>query len=288
MSQDYQDLTSLDVEDMGGKPIQKVPARLPPSPTWSRRLCPSRRLVLLLLGLCAALLLAVIVFAAKGSNHRSQINSLRETLQSLNGTVAEEMASLQSRGKDADAKVTQIEGTVKQLTEEGETARTRLQGQVNELQKNLRNLNCDLENFKRNRSASPEACCPKNWVSFRKSCYWESIAQKSWEDAKADCEARYAHLVIINSYEEQQFVAVRVRPNFMWIGLTDASGAWKWVDGSPYTIKTEEWCPEQPDNWYGHGLGGGEDCAHLTSESCWNDDHCSRLYGFICEMEEAN
>ncbi|XP_060635882.2 asialoglycoprotein receptor 1-like [Anolis sagrei] len=287
MIQDYQDLTSFDVEDEGGKPIQKVPARLPMSPTLGRRLCPSRRLVLILLGFSGALLLAVIVFGANGSSYRWQISTLKQTLQSINGSMTEEIAGIQSKEKDADTKVTQLEGTVKQLTEEGETAHTRLSGQVKELQKNVRNLNCDLESFKKNRTDNPEACCPKGWVSFRKSCYWESRVGKTWQDAKAECEARYAHLVIITSYEEQQFVATRTKPNYMWIGLSDASGTWKWVDGTSYTVRQEDWCEGQPDNWYGHGLGGGEDCAHLHRRGCWNDDHCTRLYGWVCEMEET-
>ncbi|ETE57360.1 Asialoglycoprotein receptor 1, partial [Ophiophagus hannah] len=49
-----------------------------------------------------------------------------------------------------------------------------------------------------------------------------------------------------------------------------------------------DWCPDQPDNWYNQELGGGEDCAHLHHNGCWNDDHCSRLYGSICEMEMDN
>ncbi|XP_015275796.1 PREDICTED: asialoglycoprotein receptor 1 [Gekko japonicus] len=131
-------------------------------------------------------------------------------------------------------------------------------------------------------------CCPPGWISFRTNCYWDSRAGKSWEDAKSDCEDKDSHLVIINSYEEQLFVSQHVRPRFTWIGLTDASGSWKWIDGTPYTIRPEDWRDEQPDNWYGHGLGGGEDCAHLHDDGRWNDDHCSRLYGWVCEMEAGS
>ena len=43
------------------------------------------------------------------------------------------------------------------------------------------------------------------------------------------------------------------------------------------------WAPEQPDDWYGHGLGGGEDCAHFTEDGRWNDDVCLRPYRWVCE-----
>ena len=45
------------------------------------------------------------------------------------------------------------------------------------------------------------------------------------------------------------------------------------------------WAPEQPDDWYGHGLGGGEDCAHITVDGRWNDDVCPRPYRWVCEAQ---
>lgn len=47
------------------------------------------------------------------------------------------------------------------------------------------------------------------------------------------------------------------------------------------------WAPLQPDNWFGHGLGGGEDCAHITTGGPWNDDVCQRTFRWICEMKLA-
>ncbi|KAJ6654883.1 hypothetical protein lerEdw1_006354 [Lerista edwardsae] len=188
-------------------------------------------------------------------------------------------------GRDTDAKLAGMGVAVKRLSQEAEAAKARLLTQLATLRRSLRLLKCDLENFQQNRTENPETCCPHGWAQFRKNCYWDSSEGKSWEDAKADCEDRDAHLLIINSYEEQLFVATRARPRYVWIGLTDASGSWKWVDGTPYTVRPEDWMPEQPDDWYGHGLGGGEDCAHLHSDGRWNDDHCSRHYGWVCEME---
>lgn len=72
-----------------------------------------------------------------------------------------------------------------------------------------------------------------------------------------------------------------------WIGLTDQNGPWRWVDGTDYEKGFTHWAPKQPDNWYGHGLGGGEDCAHFTSDGRWNDDVCQRPYRWVCEMKLA-
>lgn len=55
--------------------------------------------------------------------------------------------------------------------------------------------------------------------------------------------------------------------------------------GSQPSSVSRNWRPEQPDDWYGHGLGGGEDCAHFTSDGRWNDDVCRRPYRWVCETE---
>ncbi|CAI5791534.1 C-type lectin domain-containing protein [Podarcis lilfordi] len=287
MSQDYRDLTAVEVEDDDDDEIQlrKASQKHSPGLSWRQRICPSRRLVLILLGVSAILTIAIIVFGAKGSQRSSQLSGIRDTLTGLNQSIGDGIVSLQLKGTDTAAKITQLEAKVKKLTEEAEAAKTRLLSQMTTLQRSFRGMNCDLQNFKNNRT---EACCPIGWDIFRKSCYWESRLGRPWEEAKADCEARDAHLVIINSYEEQRFVAVRVRPQYTWIGLSDASGSWKWVDGTPYTVRQSDWAPGQPDNWYGHGLGGGEDCAHLHRDGTWNDDHCSRNYGWVCEMEAVD
>ncbi|XP_053122467.1 asialoglycoprotein receptor 1-like [Hemicordylus capensis] len=285
MINNYQDLTTLDVEDDGETHVQKAPPRLPPTRLWRPNLCPSRRLVLILLGLSGILTLTAIVFGAKSNAFSSQLQGVQETLQSMNQSVGAEMASLQTQGKDTELKMTQAEGEVKQLTEQTEADNARLLAQALALQSELRSTICDLEDFKHSRTGGQETCCPKGWVDFRKNCYWESRADMTWEDAKVDCEDKGAHLAIINSYEEQRFLAVRVKNYLMWIGLTDASGSWKWLDGTSYTVREQDWAPGQPDNWYGHGLGGGEDCAHFTDNGRWNDDHCAHRHGWICEME---
>ncbi|XP_070810820.1 asialoglycoprotein receptor 1-like [Pituophis catenifer annectens] len=288
MIRDYQDLTMTLEPENEDAPRIKAPLKLPRSQTWVRRTFPSRRLVLILLLLSFILTISVIVFGVKGHFYNSELKETQDSVKSLNETVGKKFASLQDKENDSDAKLKEMEAKVKQLTEEADVATTHLLNQLKELRKNNIAVNCDYQDFKLNRTERKEACCPKGWDAFRRSCYWENQSGKSWEEAKAECESYDAHLVIINSYEEQQFVAVRVRPNFMWIGLTDKSGSWKWVDGSPYTIVSRDWCPEQPDNWYGHELGGGEDCAHLYENGCWNDNHCSRLFGSVCEMEMDN
>jgi len=132
-------------------------------------------------------------------------------------------------------------------------------------------------------NGSARACCPVNWLEYEGSCYWFSRSGKSWAEADRYCQLESAHLVVVGSWEEQKFVQHHMGPVNTWMGLTDQSGLWKWVDGTDYETGFKNWRPEQPDDWYGHGLGGGEDCAHFTDDGRWNDDVCQRPYRWVCE-----
>lgn len=82
----------------------------------------------------------------------------------------------------------------------------------------------------------------------------------------------------------QKFIAQHVRPFHIWIGLTDSDGSWKWVDGTDYRSSYKNWAPTQPDNWQGHELGVGEDCAEIRWDGQWNDDFCQQVHRWACEM----
>ncbi|KAM4678132.1 asialoglycoprotein receptor 1-like [Discoglossus pictus] len=127
--------------------------------------------------------------------------------------------------------------------------------------------------------------CPEDWTQFNSSCYYFSNAGKSWEDAKKHCESENSHLVVINTKEEQKYMQKLARSQFTWIGLTDADGEWKWVDGTNYNSVPTNWRRGQPDNYHRHGVEGSEDCAHLHLLGLWNDDYCSTRYRHICEKD---
>lgn len=71
-----------------------------------------------------------------------------------------------------------------------------------------------------------------------------------------------------------------------WGGGASGNMAKGLISCSSEPFVFRNWKPLQPDNWYGHGLGGGEDCAHFSEDDGrWNDDVCQRLYRWICETE---
>ncbi|XP_066203308.1 C-type lectin domain family 17, member A isoform X1 [Saccopteryx leptura] len=122
--------------------------------------------------------------------------------------------------------------------------------------------------------------CPEGWLPFEGKCYYFSSSTKSWNEAQMFCQKNYSHLVIISSYEEQNFVSKAHRsPRVYWLGLSDRDheGDWKWLDGSPVTLSF--WDPQEPNNFH------EEDCASMNKGGTWNDLSCNKVTYWICERK---
>ncbi|XP_048250903.1 lectin BRA-3-like [Haliotis rufescens] len=104
------------------------------------------------------------------------------------------------------------------------------------------------------------------------------------------CRSDGAPLVKIDTAEKQDIV--RGLFNFKdyknqklpWIGLRDTtrSNVYRWTDGSVPTYTN--WYKGEPSFTYG---GQHEDCVPILSQtvgSVWNDDDCSEVRWFVCEM----
>ncbi|XP_067411746.1 asialoglycoprotein receptor 1-like [Emydura macquarii macquarii] len=281
MTKGYEDFQSLDVvEDETGAPIGQA---LPHQRAGWQRLCAPPRSLYILLGLCAGLTVGTIVLAVSSSRLGAQQRGIQGALGDLNVSLATEMQGMHQRVHTLEEKLTQLAGSLDEAKENSIQAQQHLGEQLGVLRDSVTAMNCDLVELKSNGSRA--GCCPRDWEQFARSCYWFSREQKTWEESSRYCIAQDSHLVIINSREEQLYVQRRSVPLYTWIGLTDTSGQWKWVDGTVYTMNSRDWRAGQPDEFYGHGLGGGEDCAHLHDDGLWNDEHCSRHYRWVCEEE---
>ncbi|KAG3292450.1 C-type lectin domain family 4 member A-like [Ictidomys tridecemlineatus] len=87
------------------------------------------------------------------------------------------------------------------------------------------------------------SCCPKNWKSFSSSCYFFSTDVKSWNVSQKNCSRMAAHLVVINSKEEQDFLTQNMHKDAAYlVGLSDPEGEghWQWVDQTPYNQMPRE------------------------------------------------
>lgn len=122
--------------------------------------------------------------------------------------------------------------------------------------------------------------CPWDWTHFQGSCYFFSVAQKSWNDSATACHNVGAQLVVIKSDEEQNFLQqTSKKRGYTWMGLIDMSkeSTWYWVDGSPLTLSfMKYWSKGEPNNL------GEEDCAEFRDDG-WNDTKCTNKKFWICK-----
>ncbi|XP_025048539.1 C-type lectin domain family 17, member A [Alligator sinensis] len=121
--------------------------------------------------------------------------------------------------------------------------------------------------------------CPRGWAWFQRTCYYFSTAVKTWPEAKVFCAEHGAHLVIINTEAEQDFVVeTAAGKRGHWLGLSDqdTEAKWLWVDGTSLTLSF--WSSGEPNN------AGTENCVTMLPDGRWNDLHCYKTDYWICEM----
>lgn len=278
MIKDDQDIKSLDVEGEGEMHSGRGPAEFLPPQSWGQRL--RHRIGLILLGLICLAAIATVAFGISGRRFDTDQKGLQDGVKSVNQTVSVAFAALKHKQADNVKTLVKLDAMVKNLTEALKDTKMQLQDQVAKLRGTLRTLNCELERTKRNQTGGAQApCCPTGWASTLSSCYWFSKAEKSWGEARVDCEDKGAHLAIVTSYLEKEFVFQGTKPRYTWIGLTAASGSWKWVDGTEYMMRRIDWRPRQPPGYVDPTY-----CVHVHRDGLWSTEHCTRQFNWVCEM----
>ncbi|XP_077327152.1 uncharacterized protein LOC143961705 isoform X4 [Lithobates pipiens] len=287
----YANTCDLDVQRMTKAKAKEIPA------ARRRKYC-----VILILGVLL-ILASLILFILTGVLFR-YYKSIREEISQMNDEIIEEeitqlkvnnkiieeeITQLKVKDKIIEEEITQLKVKDKIIEEEITQLKVNNSGltqDVSDLQKSVANITDDLNKLKLliiKGSSNP--LCSEGWKRYGLNCYYLSSDSKPWNDSKKECEDREAHLVVINSEEEMNFLRGIANQKSFWIGLTDADGTWRWVDGTPYDITPKFWEQSQPDDWTGHGLGGGEDCAQLKNGDDWNDARCSIKAEYICEKK---
>ena len=108
----------------------------------------------------------------------------------------------------------------------------------------------------------------------------------TWEQAKADAEAKGGRLAVLNSQEKidqaNDYLASFDREIQPWIGLTDREeeGVWKWINGESYTIDRSDWLPGEPDN------SPDSDGVYITDKFKFGD-HPSDLNAYLLELHNG-
>ncbi|KAL2776898.1 C-type lectin domain family 4 member A isoform 3 [Daubentonia madagascariensis] len=146
-------------------------------------------------------------------------------------------------------------------------------------------IHTTLECVKKNLTVAEKvwSCCPKNWKLFSSKCYFISTESKSWNESQKNCSRMEAHLLVINTKEEQDFITQNLNKSFAYfVGLSDPEGQrhWQWVDQTPYNKSVTFWHPNEPNN-------PNERCVMLNfhySSWGWNDAGCDLPQMSVCEM----
>ncbi|XP_030266567.1 hepatic lectin-like isoform X1 [Sparus aurata] len=166
------------------------------------------------------------------------------------------------------------------------------------MRKNITETRCEVMTVQKPCPQPPaEPCrkCQEGWEQNGPQCYYFSTDKLIWEKAREKCRRNGAHLVKIESEDEQSFLMQRLRDKMVededmfWIGLTDSvtEGTWLWADGTPLNKSLTFWSEVEPDNWNGENANG-EDCVRMGTKSrsglkWWSDKSCTAPQKRICE-----
>ncbi|XP_047690069.1 asialoglycoprotein receptor 2 isoform X2 [Prionailurus viverrinus] len=109
------------------------------------------------------------------------------------------MGALSSHGGNASDLLTSLEAKLEKQQKDLEADHATLLLHLKHFPVDLRILTCQMAFFRSNGTE----CCPTNWLEFEGSCYWFSRSGKTWPEAEKYCRLENAHLVVVNSREEQ-------------------------------------------------------------------------------------
>ncbi|XP_047455940.1 CD209 antigen-like [Mugil cephalus] len=167
----------------------------------------------------------------------AELSTLKDNLTAERDLcLTKKLESLSAQNHKLNDSVAELSAIKDNLTELLQTSNDKLSSITKErdlLNANLaqmtKNLRCLFE---------PNKVCPAGWQMFSCSCYFLSGKPGSWDEGRQDCRDKGADLVVIDSPEERMFLSISINSN-MWIGLSDreVEGTWKWVDGTPLTLK---------------------------------------------------
>ncbi|XP_010188290.1 PREDICTED: C-type lectin domain family 17, member A-like [Mesitornis unicolor] len=229
------------------------------------------------------------------SSHTTAWHNLSDVQSALDKQLSGQLKAIRSRLQNVSQEVENVRWKVTQCNAEELSGRLRVLEQRDALEPVLRQLAEVKEEQSRasalldaaleeTRNLSEILCtrCPAGWQQFAKNCYFFSTDTKPWRAAMDSCTEFNAHLVIVDSEQENKFLANRIMENrVFWLGLSDAhkEDDWQWVDGLPLPLYFRFWNNGEPNN-VGHQ---GEDCATILPNGRWNDATCSNTEPWICE-----
>ncbi|XP_032974490.1 C-type lectin domain family 4 member A isoform X2 [Rhinolophus ferrumequinum] len=126
----------------------------------------------------------------------------------------------------------------------------------------------------------------KEFTHTALDCMKENLTMedKNWNESEKNCSGMKAHLLVINTKAEQEFITGKLDKNWAYfVGLSDPEGTghWQWVDQTPYNQSATFWHPGEPSSH------PDERCAALNARwQNWglNDIPCGESHRSICKV----
>ncbi|XP_062568331.1 uncharacterized protein LOC134230510 [Saccostrea cucullata] len=113
----------------------------------------------------------------------------------------------------------------------------------------------------------------EGWLLYRTHYYLETKNSTTWPNARFECEKLGAHLVSIESEEENTWLTETILP--AWdpgANDIDQEGRFVWTGNNRDVTSYSNWYPNEPDNT------GEQDCVHLCRQGIWEDAGCDMYY----------
>lgn len=177
------------------------------------------------------------------------------------------------------------------------TERSVFENETQELRRSVDNLNWTLEailhfdNFPVTKFCPEKKCqpCLEGWILFQDKCYLfynETNSQwKAWKTSRDYCQSSASDLVVIDSFEEQEFISKHItyyhdKFHGFWLGLCQSEDkVWRWLDGRNDTL----------GYWMPTPLGTSGPCALIIPQgnltANWDPAEVGFLNKFICERQ---
>nr|XP_037852118.1 asialoglycoprotein receptor 2 isoform X2 [Chlorocebus sabaeus] len=206
MAKDFQDIQQLSSEE-NDHPFHRGP---PPAQPLAQRLCSMVRFSVLALSFNILLLVAICVIGSQSAQLQAELRSLKEAFSNFSSSTLMEVHALGTHGGSVGDKITSLGDKLEKQQQDLKADHDILLLHLKHFPVDLRFVACQMELLHSN--GSQRTCCPVNWVEHQGSCYWFSRSGKAWAEAEKYCQLENAHLVVINSWEEQ------VRPRFPQAG----------------------------------------------------------------------
>ncbi|XP_019734173.1 oxidized low-density lipoprotein receptor 1-like [Hippocampus comes] len=131
--------------------------------------------------------------------------------------------------------------------------------------------------------------CVDNWLQFGSKCYLFQhyiyySSWRTWQGSVDDCRQKNAHLLLIESQEEQEFVTNHTKyysddKHGYWMGLRELSNKWKWNDGRNLTLAF--WRNE--NEYIKNGCALTSKSQTSKSLDNWSKANCDMRNRYICQ-----